>query len=238
MSFLIRSNEASHAFKPVRTVSEKRFILFSAVTCLVATVGDFTVMGIAGSIYPNYRMFHDTESMLGATASPVATLTSTWWIVLGFLFVIYGAGFRTAYRNAGSTALAASWLIILYGVGEGMGSGIFPANYVNGNLTFTGKIHDAFGGLAIAGMFILPLLVRRIIPREKHPALYKSAWPIIIFGLIALILFSISKLKSHPVEFITTWKGLWQRLLTFNFYVYLDFVAVVMGIDALKDRGS
>ncbi len=190
-------------------------------------------MGIAGRLYPDYRMLHDTESMLGATASPVAALTSTWWVILGSMFVIFGLGFRLAYKE-GTATRAASWLIMLYGVGEGMGSGIFPANYVNGNLTLSGIVHDTLGGLGIAGMFILPLLIRKIIPRREHPALYALAIPILAFGLIALILFSIAKLKSHPVEFITTWKGLWQRLLTLNFYVYLSFLAIVMMMDTVK----
>ena len=218
----------------MNTNFKKQFIVLSAITCFMATAGDFLVMGFAGSKYPGYRMFHDTESMLGATASPVASMTSTWWIVLGILFTIYGLGFLLTYKEYGKTARLAAWLIVLYGIGEGMGSGIFPANYVNGNLTFSGKVHDTLGGLGIAGMFILPLLVRRIIPEKKHPVLYSSAIPVIAFGLLALILFSIAKLKSQPVEFITTWKGLWQRLLTLNFYIYLDILAVVMLIDSLQ----
>jgi hypothetical protein len=206
----------------------KAVILIAGAACLIATIGDFAVMGIAGSRYPGYNLLHDTESMLGATASPVSVLTSTWWIILGILFVIFGAGFRFAYDIPRKAVILASWLIILYGVGEGMGSGIFHADYVNGNLTPGGLVHDALGGLGIAGMFILPLAVRRIISGKSHPFLYHAAWPVIIFGLIVLILFSIAKLKSHPSEFITTWKGLWQRLLTLNFYIYLDILAIVM----------
>lgn len=218
----------------VKSTSSRLFIQVSALSCLLATTGDFVIMGLAGSRYPGYRMLHDTESMLGATASPVAVITSVWWVILGFLLVIYGLGFRIAYHPKRKETLWASWLIIIYGIGEGMGSGIFPANYVDGNLTLSGKVHDALGGLGIAGMFILPLLVRRIIPRKRHPVLYEAAIPVIVFGLIALILFSIAKLKSHPVEFITTWKGLWQRLLTLNFYLYIDLLAIIMLRDTRK----
>jgi len=172
--------------------------------------------------------------MLGATASPVAAVTSTWWVILGFLLLIYGLGFRIAYHPERKETRWASWLIIIYGIGEGMGSGIFPANYVDGNLTLSGKVHDALGGLGIAGMFILPLLIRRIIPRKKHPFLYEAAIPVITFGLVALILFSIAKLKSHPIEFISTWKGLWQRLLTLNFYLYIDLLAIIMISDTRR----
>ncbi len=219
---------------PMKEQSKNIILTLTAISCFIATLGDFAVMGYAGSIYPGYRMLHDTESMLGASSSPVSEMTSAWWIILGLLFVIFGAGFRKAYHDGGRAAQIASWLIILYGVGEGMGSGIFHADYVDGYLTLPGKIHDALGGLGIAGMFILPLLVRKIIPRKKHPVLHSLAVPTIIIGLAVLILFSIAKLKSQPSEFITTWKGLWQRLLTLNFYVYLAFLAGVM----LKDIGS
>ncbi len=199
--------------------------------CFLATAGDFIVMGIAGSIYPGYRMLHDTESMLGASNSPVSALVSTWWVILGVMFIIFGYGFRNLYKEPAALTKAASLLIILYGVGEGMGSGFFHADYVNGNLTLAGKIHDTLGGLGIAGMFILPLLIRKVIPRRQHPLLYSMTWPIIVAGGILLLLFSIAKLKDHPVEIITLWKGTWQRLLTLNFYVYLDLLAITMLMD-------
>ncbi len=185
-------------------------------------------MGLAGSRYPGYRFLHDTESMLGASASPVAGIVSAWWVILGFMMILFGLGVRFNYEQAGKISVLASWLIIIYGLGEGMGSGLFPADYMNGNLTLSGKIHDTLGGIGIAGLFFLPLLMRHIISRNQHPWFYASAVPVIVFGLVMLILFSIAKLKSHPIEFITTWKGLWQRLLTLNFYLYLDFLAIVM----------
>jgi hypothetical membrane protein len=107
------------------------FIYFSVIACIIACVGEFVSLFILGEYYPGYSQLKDTMSSLGVSCSPVSSEISIWWIIMGVLFIIFAFGLEKAFFNKGRYAKIAAGLIICYGLGEGIGSGVFKADLIN-----------------------------------------------------------------------------------------------------------
>jgi len=56
-------------------------------------------------------------------------------------------GIRFAYEDKKETMIIISWLLILYGFGEGLVSGIFPADKAGASHTWIGIVHNLIGEL-------------------------------------------------------------------------------------------
>src|SRR5512133_1469358 len=96
--------------------NSKRYIIISALACIIACAGEFVVMFVFGTYYPGYSHLKDTVSSLGASISPVSAIISMWWVIMGTLLVFFASGFKKAFSKKGQYANLASWLIILYGL--------------------------------------------------------------------------------------------------------------------------
>jgi hypothetical membrane protein len=198
---------------------------------MIACIGDLLSLFILGRKFPGYSQVTDTISSLGASVSPVSNLTNAWWIIIGIIFLLFAAGFATAYKEKGRTVIIAALLIAVYGVGEGMGSGIFKADHVGGSLTTSAIIHDAIGGIGIVAILILPLVMRRIFNKEKHRAFYIFSNVIFYTGIFFSLLF-LSRYGDD--NFPGHYKGLWQRMTLVNTYLYFVVISVMMARAQLK----
>lgn len=206
---------------------KNKFIILAFIACVVACVGDFLVMFILGHSYSGYSQIRDSMSALGASISPVAFEMSAWWVVVGILLTVFGIGFGLTFSND-KRAKVASWLIVIYALGEGVGSGLFPADYIGDKLTFIGYVHDAIGGVGIAGIFFLPLVLRPFFKENSNLNLYKLSIVVFILGFSFLFLFGIARLDYFADSLIASYKGLWQRLLMLNYYVFIIAIAFLM----------
>jgi len=210
-------------------------ILFARIASLIgffACIGDIVMTAIYGFKYPNYSQLHDTMSKLGATDSPVGFQMSLWWVLLCFLFIIMAFGFKQVYYQKSKSFRIAFWLIVIYALGEGLGSGIFPADHIKNKISLSLIIHDSLGGIGIAAIMILPFILLKTL--SKNIRFYHFSKFILIFGPAMLILFTISKIVDNPNNHIVIYKGLWQRLLMLNYYLYLMAIAKFMWSDAAK----
>jgi hypothetical protein len=208
-------------------VMEKQLIKLSCISCFIASFGDFIVMEILGLYYPGYNQMKNTMSSLGASISPVSNAMSVSWIIIGFLFILFGIGFYIAFKSKGQIAILASWLIILYGFGEGIGSGVFKANHINDLLTTGAMIHDVFGGFGIAAILFLPQCMKKVIGKTDLPHFYKMSSVVFYVGIFMLVLFSFRYITENT-NFLNIYKGLWQRLMMLNTYIYLNTIAYIM----------
>lgn len=207
-------------------------IAISVIACYVACVGDFLILFVFGSKYPGYSQLYSTMSSLGATASPVSFVVSAWWIMLGMLFFVFALGFRLAFSQANKYVKLAFWLIVIYGLGEGLGSGFFKADHANGLWTTSSIIHDILGGTGVAAIVFLPLVMLKIIPRSVNSGFHLLSKFIFVIGILLLLLF----IMRFTTEGETKWlnmKGLWQRLFVFVYYFYLLVVASIIVRDHL-----
>ena len=199
----------------------------AAVACLLAIAGEGVTMFVFGPRYPGYSQLKDTMSALGASASPVSAQMSAWWIIMGLLMVVFGTGIRTEFRGKGRPAAFASWLVILYGLGEGIGSGAFKADRLVNGLATSAIIHDAVGAVGVVAVLIFPLVMKRLIARDEKPFFRPMSRIIFVTGLLTVGFFLFRYLPDKD-SILVAYKGLWQRLFMLNTYVYMGTVAVLM----------
>lgn len=203
-------------------------IVVASITGIAACIADFLVEYILAAHYPGYSHLTDTFSKLGATASPVGKIISGWWMIYSALIVFFGYGFYLYFKEKGKTGILASWLVIIYALGEGMGSGLFPANYLKHGFTLSLIIHDTFSGIGIGSIIILPLVMMQILPKAKHLGFYTYSIVVTAVGLVMLIFFSLAKIFDDPHSILLGYKGLWQRLMLVDYYLYLIVIAGFM----------
>jgi uncharacterized membrane protein len=204
-----------------------KYINISAVFCIIVCIGEFIALFVLGTFYPGYNHLKDTMSSLGASISPVSDEISTWWVTMGLLLIFFGTGFNTAFSEKGIYAKVASWLIMLYGFGEGIGSGAFKSNHVLNELTNSGRIHDILGGIGVIAILLLPLIMQKVITKNEMPVFYRMSKIVFISGIVTMLLF-LFRYLSNSNNFFTIYKGLWQRLFMLNTYIYLTTIAVLM----------
>jgi len=208
------------------TIIAKRVVKLSCIGCIIACVGDFAVMFFLGTYDPGYSELKDTMSALGASISPVADEISRWWIIFGVLFIFFGIGFKQAFTAKGKNASVASLLIMLYGIGEGIGSGVFKASH-NSNSLITSLLHEMLGAIGIVSLLILPVVMKRLISKIEHPYFHALSSMVFFTGILMLVLF-LFRYSNDKNNFLYIYQGLWQRLLMLNNYIYLVTIAVIM----------
>jgi hypothetical protein len=167
-------------------------------------------------------------SSLGATISPVSNIVSSLWILLGFLFIFFGYSFRKAFRPETNYVKAASWLIIIYGLGEFVGSGLFKADHIGNTVTNSAVVHGILGTIGIAALMVLPLVMQKIIQPSTNPGFHALSWIVFIAGIVLMVLFNFR--FFHPEDnILNKLEGLWQRLFALDYYIFL-FVVISMMI--------
>jgi hypothetical protein len=198
----------------------KLLIGIGAISGILSCLVDVVSSTVLGSQIEGYDHLRSPLSQLGISSSPVASEIALWWEIVGILMILFGISIYVAFRDKGKNALIASMLLILYGIGEGLGSGLFPADKAGTIHSDTGIFHILIGGMGVVGLAHFPLIMRNLMPGLK-----KVSMIIFIFGFIGVSLFLLSPLIDEPLNFIAEYKGLWQRLFITNYYFYLVVVA-------------
>ena len=209
------------------SIKRSLIVFIGALACFSACVGDFTVSFILGSHYPGYSQMFNTMSSLGASTSPVSFLTNLWWIILGLLMILFAIGFRQAFSKGTKYVNLSSWLIILYGIGEGFGSGLFKSDQTGSLLINPSFMHDFSGGVGILAIIILPLIVPNIVPLFSGPGFKRFSLFVLLGGVVMWALFFF-RYVNHGDNLIAGYKGLWQRLFVLDYYMYLSVIAVMI----------
>jgi hypothetical protein len=65
-------------------------------------------------------------------------------------------------------------------------------------------------------------------PKIEHQKLHIYLWSVVGIGLVMASFFLIAK-YFHPDNFILSFKGVWQRIYTFNYYLMLLVISWQMG---------
>lgn len=197
-------------------------IILAAISCFIACAGDFIVTFTLGAFYPGYNFIDQSQSSLGTADSPVAFYINTWGVVFCLLLVTFAWGLRKSIFSEGKWQTVVVWSIMLYGVGEGAGSGLFPYDHIKNALTFSGELHSFFaavGGVAIA---LIPFACSKIFPKDEYPIMNVYCWFTFFSGLICITLFLLSKGGFIP------YKGLLQRVFIFDYHLFLTVLALLM----------
>jgi hypothetical protein len=213
---------------------DRKFIVYAgSAACFAGCAGDFVSLFVLGQKWPEYSQMSDTMSSLGSSASPVSNVISFLWVILGILMIIFAFGFRTAYSPGNKYVKIVFWLLILYGLGEGFGSGLFKADRVAGSYTLSFIIHDILGGAGVVAIMILPPFVQKIKPFFSSRGFIRFSNITLFLGVFFLILFSFRFIGIRE-NIITQYIGLWQRLFVLVYYVYLIIIAIKMVSETIR----
>ncbi len=198
-----------------------------SIAGILACVGDLVMTHLLGTWFPGYRPFFQPMSDLGEGASPVASITSTWWVIMGLLFVVFGYGYHRAFPDQGKAGVIAGWMIALYGVGEGLGSGLVHG--VPGEIfrTLGSIVHNLLGAAGVGGAIVLPFIIMKVYDGRFRSCLYWYSWFTTITGIFFIVLFLISSVYRPEGSWIS-YTGLWQRLFMLIYYLFYICLAVLM----------
>jgi len=203
------------------------YITLSALAGILAIIIDIVSMFTYGFLRLGYNSMNETVSSLGSSGSLMSTQISAIWIIVGVLLILFGLGFRKAFSEKGRFAIGASWLIILYGFGEGIGSGIFRADRIANSPTILGVIHEILGSMGVIAILFLPLVMQKVITKKENPLLQIVSIIVFVLGVLFMVFF-LFRFSTDGNNFFYLYKGLWQRLFILITSIYLLSIALLM----------
>lgn len=204
--------------------TKKTLIYSSALLCIAGCIADFILIYIFGNQIPGYSQLSSTLSTLGISSSPVADQVTVWSVVLGIILIYFAFGFRKLY---GKETRITAWLIAIYGFGEGIASGIFRADTINGKLTDLGILHDILGGIGVAAILLFPWVMMKTFMLNSSRSFYRFSAVAGVIGLLSTLSFGF-RLDYFNGTFMHAYIGLWQRIFLADYYVYFFVIAFMM----------
>jgi len=178
------------------------------------------------SKFPGYNWRTQSLSYLGQSGSPIEQLVSTWGIFFTVMVSLFVIAFYQVYQSNRWVRFAAFSLLI-YGLGEGLGSGCFPINPPDTVIDLDGKLHNIFSGIGDTGIVLLPFFLMLMFPRNENRKLHIYLWIVVGTG-ITMASFFLSAKYFHHDNFILDYKGVWQRIYTLDYYVMLIVLSLRM----------
>ncbi|MGC9357638.1 MAG: DUF998 domain-containing protein [Anaerolineae bacterium] len=203
------------------------FVHVAAVAGMIAGIGDFAVTLILGFFYPNYNHLRFVMSELGTAQSPIALWVNAWWVLFGVLFVVFAIGLWQGFMEHGTPAAVIALMVALFGLGAGIGGGLFPMEPGGLETTLVGRLHGVFAGIGFMTIAFVPLAALWLFPRSSNPRLFWLSVGVFILGLILFGLF-IAAEDVAGSRSLLAYAGLWQRLFLLNHYAYLGLFAARM----------
>jgi hypothetical protein len=204
-----------------------QFILVASIACIAVCIGDFLVSLALGFFYPNYNHLKLVMSELGTSQSPAAMWINLWWTIFGIFFFIFAIGVRKAFAAYKKSAAVVMVLIMLFGLGAWICSGLFPIDPGGLEMTPTARLHGICGGIAYLAIMFVPLAALGIFSIKQSPKLFWLSIGVFLLGLAFFVLFVASE-DAFSVGGLLSYAGLWQRLFLLSHYSYLSVVAVMM----------
>ncbi len=217
----------THANPTNPGLSETLLIAVSSASGILACVGDPLMTYVLGKWYAGYQPLLQPMSDLGRVGSPVAFAASIWWAILGLLFACFGYGFYRAFWRQGAPARKAAIMIALYGLGEGLGSGLVPESPGTVRVTTRNLLHDFCGAVGVLALVSVPFIVMTMYNAKKSRYLHGYSWFTSIAGIFFLLLFAVSWLFGPQGTWIA-YAGLWQRLFMLTYYLFMTYLVVLM----------
>jgi len=206
----------------------KKIIWVGLIAFWIYFILEITTDILFGLNFPGYNWKTQSLSYLGQSGSPIESWVSLWGIIFSVLLVIFVLAFYRSFQSKRWVKFAA-FALLIYALGEGIGSGCFPIDPPGTILTLNGRLHNVFGGIGDTGIVLLPFFLMLMFPRNENRKLRIYLWTVVGAGMSMAILFLIAKFY-HPDNFILAYKGVWQRIYTFNY----DLMLLVISLQMLR----
>ena len=203
------------------------WIWLGALSCWAASIGQFATDYWFCKHYPDYDWVTQSLSYQGRAGGPVVHEVAVWGVLFSVLFVPFSIGFYRAFGKRGKWVKLAASMILLYGLGEGAGSGLIPVENSSTGMAPATLLHDIFSIIGDAGLFLLPLVMVKIFLKLEYPRFYTYAWLTFILGLSFAMMFTLTKFFQTDSG-LFHYRGIWQRLYILIFHLFLMTVSLKM----------
>jgi len=195
------------------------------ILLIIALVGDFAVPYSLAIFYPGYSHRKQVMSVLGNPKSPVAKVYNIWLIILGILICFSSIKVYMVYQRV-SNFYAGTILIImvLFGIGAGVLSGLFSVDETKDMESRASKIHGIGAGIGFMLLTFIPLIIGLLSFKVSNRIFGLFSILLFIVSVFFFVLFVMSEREDYENSVIGQ-TGLWQRLLLASMYMPLFLVA-------------
>lgn len=196
---------------------------------LIAVIGDFLVCYILALFYPRYNHTKQVMSVLGCSNSPVRKVYNLWLVILGVFMIFFGVSLYVRYEDVSKPlAIMAMNILVLYGIGGCILSGIFSVSETKGMETVAERVHGIAAGVGFMSLAFMPLIVSLLYFKLNRMVIGISSIAVFVLTIVLFIVFVMSE-KERFTGTVIGKSGLWQRLLLGCMYTPL----LIIGIDNL-----
>jgi len=190
---------------------------------LAVMITDNLLPFILAQYYNGYDHKKMVLSVLGCKQSPVKWYYNIWCIISGIVFVI--AAFKIHSFFSGRLSLVVCILVVIYGFGCEIISGLFPLNENRENQDTCSKIHGIGSALGFTSLLFCPLLLGI----AAFMADLCVLGTVCILSFVAAFTFFTFFILGEKEKFFQTalqYGGLWQRLTLA--FTYIPFIWLVI----------
>lgn len=197
---------------------------FHQIAALAGVVSPliFILLVIVGGLqYDGYSHIAQAISELGATDSPVRTLQTLNFFIIGISLVVFFLGFH--YRFPGSSNLTTG-LLLYFALAAGVGNGVFPCDPGCDMVTTSGTLHNLTGLTGFIALSVGTILIGRRMRKFEGWSRFASYSQVTGFLILAFGVFWIVVGKITGI--MPEYQGLLQRLMVLSFLQWF----LVMGV--------
>ena len=185
---------------------------------VITLIVDNVLPFVLARFYPSYKHKEMALSVLGSRQSPVKLIYNVWCILSGIVFCI--APYALYQENSNGLAIAIWILLVIYGIGCEIVSGICPLNENRHDEDAITKIHGGASAIGFMALLVVPLLLA--ITQFQAADIITGAISLVSFiAAFAFFCFFIMGEKEKFSKTILRYGGLWQRLVLVSCYVPL-----------------
>lgn len=186
---------------------------------LLAIISEIALPFILARYYPNYSQINNLISTFGETDSPTKWAFKIWEIINGSLFVLSAPAIYERFKETNHRfALILSLLVVVFGLGDCIITGLFDRAANQSEVDFTSLLHNYASGAGFVALLIGTLLLFLLYRQEKNE-LFTIFLPLIFLAaMVFMFLFAMPKIPIIS-QFQISHRGLWQRLNLWFLYL-------------------
>jgi hypothetical membrane protein len=183
---------------------------------LIGTVG-FLILGF---LKPGYDPLVNTVSELGEASGVNAGVASALFIVVGALEAVFAVGLFIGSKRS-AAALVGMILLVVHGVFDSIGSGIFPCDAGGLYESFSGQMHFIVSVVGLVSLAPAPFFLWRSFVKED-----RFAGGVIGILAVFAVLMGIGAVAFNVSFFTETLVGLTQRLIYYPYYIWTLLISL------------
>lgn len=193
---------------------------------LLAIISEIALPFILARYYPNYSQINNLISTFGETDSPTKWAFKIWEIINGSLFVLSAPAIYERFKETNHRfALILSLLVVVFGLGDCIITGLFDRAANQSEVDFTSLLHNYASGAGFVALLIGTLLLFLLYRQEKNE-LFTIFLPLIFLAaMVFMFLFAMPKIPIIS-QFQISHRALWQRLNLWFLYLPYFITAI------------